>query len=95
MQKSYSVNFPGEFGGGIINLTTKSAPKESFLSVGGSFGIDTETTGRLGYTYYGTKSDWTGFGNGVRRVRRCCRRSSTAATGSPIRAWTSRPSPAS
>lgn len=68
VQKSYSVNFPGEFGGGLINLTTKSAPKEPFLSVGGSFGIDTETTGRLGYTYYGTKSDWTGFGNGVRRV---------------------------
>ena len=68
VQKSYSVNFPGEFGGGLINLTTKSAPKESFLSVGGSFGIDTETTGRLGYTYYGTKSDWTGFGNGVRDV---------------------------
>ena len=68
VQKSYSVNFPGEFGGGLINLTTKSAPKEPFLSVGGTFGIDTETTGRLGYTYYGTKSDWTGFGNGVRDV---------------------------
>jgi len=68
VQKSYSVNFPGEFGGGIINLTTKSAPKESFLSVGISGGIDTETTARLGYTYYGTKTDWTGFGNGVRDV---------------------------
>ena len=68
VQKSYSVNFPGEFGGGIINLTTKSAPKEAFLSVGASLGIDTETTGQPGYTYYGTKTDWTGFGNGVRRV---------------------------
>ena len=68
VQKSYSVNFPGEFGGGIINLTTKTAPKESFLSIGGSIGIDTETTARHGYTYYGTKSDWTGFGNGVRDV---------------------------
>jgi len=68
VQKSYSVNFPGEFGGGIINLTTKSAPKEPFLSVGGSLGIDTATTARLGYTYYGTRSDWTGFGNGGRRI---------------------------
>lgn len=68
VQKSYSVNFPGEFGGGIINLTTKSAPKEAFLSVGGNIGLDTETTGHLGYTYYGTKSDWTGFGNGDRSV---------------------------
>ncbi|OYW87187.1 MAG: TonB-dependent receptor, partial [Sphingobium sp. 32-64-5] len=26
VQKSYSVNFPGEFGGGVINLTTKATP---------------------------------------------------------------------
>jgi TonB-dependent receptor len=68
VQKSYSVNFPGEFGGGVINLTTKTAPKESFLSVGGSASLDTQTTARLGYTYFGTKSDWTGFGDGSRRV---------------------------
>ena len=66
VQKSYSVNYPGEFGGGVINLTTKSAPREPFLSVGVSGGIDTETTAKLGYTYYGSKSDWTGFDNGER-----------------------------
>jgi outer membrane receptor protein involved in Fe transport len=66
VQKSYSVNFPGEFGGGVINLTTKSIPAESFLTVGGSIGADSETTGLLGYTYYGSKSDWTGFDNGER-----------------------------
>lgn len=66
VQKSYSVNFPGEFGGGVINLTTKSIPTESFLIVGGSIGADSETTGLLGYTYYGSKSDWTGFDNGQR-----------------------------
>jgi len=26
VQKSYSVNYPGEFGGGVINLTTKRRP---------------------------------------------------------------------
>ena len=69
VQKSYSVNFPGEFGGGVINLTTKSAPAKSFLSVGVSGGVDSETTGLLGYTYYGTKTDWTGFGNGGRKLK--------------------------
>ncbi|MBB4857555.1 outer membrane receptor protein involved in Fe transport [Novosphingobium chloroacetimidivorans] len=66
VQKSYSVNYPGEFGGGVINLTTKAVPKESFLSIGGGGSVDTETTGDIGYSYYGSKSDWTGFDNGER-----------------------------
>ncbi|TNE42456.1 MAG: TonB-dependent receptor [Sphingomonadales bacterium] len=66
VQKSYSVNFPGEFGGGLINLTTKAIPQESFLSVKGGIGYDTETSGQLGYTYYGSGTDWTGFDNGNR-----------------------------
>jgi outer membrane receptor protein involved in Fe transport len=66
VQKSYSVNYPGEFGGGVINLTTKAVPKESFLSISGGGEADTETTGDIGYSYYGGKSDWTGFDNGSR-----------------------------
>lgn len=68
VQKSYSANFPGEFGGGVINLTTKSVPKEGFFDVSTSIGYDTVTTGQLGYTYYGSASDWTGFDNGARSV---------------------------
>jgi hypothetical protein len=69
VQKSYSANFPGEFGGGVINLTTLSSPRESFLTIGGSIGGDSETTGRLGYTYFGSKSDSTGFDNGTRNYQ--------------------------
>lgn len=68
VQKSYSVNFPGEFGGGVINLTTKAIPKESFLTVGGNISGDTETTGQLGYTYFGSSIDYTGFDNGNRNT---------------------------
>ncbi|MDK2762301.1 MAG: TonB-dependent receptor plug domain-containing protein, partial [Sphingopyxis sp.] len=68
VQKSYSANFPGEFGGGVINLTTKAVPREPFLSFGASIGGNSETTGRLGYTYFGTGSDWTGFGDGGRSL---------------------------
>lgn len=68
VQKSYSVNFPGEFGGGVINLTTKAIPTESFLQVGGGITWDTETTNKLGYTYYGSKTDWTGWDNGNRSI---------------------------
>jgi outer membrane receptor protein involved in Fe transport len=68
VQKTYSPNFPGEFGGGVINLTTLAIPKAPFLnfSVGGSG--DTETTDRLGYDYFGGKSDWTGYDNGGRSL---------------------------
>jgi outer membrane receptor protein involved in Fe transport len=68
VQKSYSVNFPGEFGGGVINLTTLAVPEESFLNLSGSVGGDTVTTGQLGYTYFGSPTDWTGFDNGTRRL---------------------------
>lgn len=66
VQKSYSANFPGEFGGGVINLTTKAVPTETFfeISLGGSG--DSETTNNLGYTYFGGETDWTGFDNGSR-----------------------------
>ncbi|MFL0585970.1 TonB-dependent receptor domain-containing protein [Sphingomonas olei] len=68
VQKTYSVNYPGEFGGGVINLTTKAIPDENFVTIGASGGIDTQTTGKLGYTYYGSKTDWLGYDNGERKV---------------------------
>lgn len=68
VQKSYSVNYPGEFGGGVVNLTTTAVPKESFLTINGGISGDTETTGHFGYSYFGARSDWTGFDNGSRDV---------------------------
>jgi outer membrane receptor protein involved in Fe transport len=70
VQKSYSANFPGEFGGGVINLTTKASPREPFLTFSGGSGWDSETTGQLGYTYYGSDTDWTGFDDGTRDTPR-------------------------
>ncbi|WP_370178886.1 TonB-dependent receptor domain-containing protein [Alteriqipengyuania sp.] len=66
VQKSFSANFPGEFGGGVINLTTQAIPDEPFLKV--SFGVsgDTETTFENGLLYYGSDYDWFGFDDGRR-----------------------------
>jgi outer membrane receptor protein involved in Fe transport len=66
VQKSYSVAYPGEFGGGVINLTTSAIPSESFLTVGGSVSGDTFTSSNLGYTYFGSDLDWSGFDDGSR-----------------------------
>ncbi len=68
VQKSYSANFPGEFGGGVINLTTIAVPDEPFLSVGMGVSGDSETTFETGYSYGGSSSDWTGFDDGRRDV---------------------------
>jgi outer membrane receptor protein involved in Fe transport len=68
VQKSYSANYPGEFGGGVINLTTKVAPREGFITIGAGVGGNSEATGQLGYSYYGSATDWLGYDNGNRDV---------------------------
>lgn len=68
VQKTYSPNFTGEFGGGLINLTTLAVPPEPFLNLSVGTSGDTETTGKLGYTHYGSKTDWLGYDSGVRNV---------------------------
>jgi outer membrane receptor protein involved in Fe transport len=68
VQKSFSPNFPGEFGGGVINLTTQATPSETFLEIKGSVGGDTFTTGNLGYVYQGGALDWLGYDDGTRDV---------------------------
>jgi len=66
VQKSYSVNYPGEFGGGVINLTTPAVPRETFLDVSASVTADVETSFQPGYTYYGGDTDALGFDDGTR-----------------------------
>ncbi|ODU21887.1 MAG: TonB-dependent receptor [Sphingomonas sp. SCN 67-18] len=69
VQKTYSANYPGEFGGGVINLTTKALPDEPFLKLGFGMSGDSETTGQLGYTYYGGDFDFLGYDDGTRSIR--------------------------
>ena len=80
VQKTYSANFPGEFGGGVINLTTRAVPAEPFFTVGGSIGANTATTGQLGYVYSGGSKDWTGFDDGTRNLPQGIRASQNAGT---------------
>ncbi|KWV90878.1 TonB-dependent receptor domain-containing protein [Erythrobacter sp. YT30] len=68
VQKTYSANYPGEFGGGVINLTTKAVPVEDFLSISVSASGDTETTFQNGLTYFGSDWDSFGFDNGNRDI---------------------------
>jgi outer membrane receptor protein involved in Fe transport len=68
VQKSYSANLPGEFGGGLINLTTLAVPKAPFLKFGAGISGDTETSGQVGYTHFGSKYDALGMDRGIRNI---------------------------
>ncbi|MBY9067682.1 TonB-dependent receptor [Hyphomonas sp. WL0036] len=68
VQKTYSVEYPGEFGGGIVDLRTRNIPQESFLELSISGSYNTETTGKDGITYYGSDGDAFGFDDGTRKI---------------------------
>lgn len=68
VQKSYSVEFPGEFGGGVVDLSTISLPNEPYFEAGVGVGFNSETTFADGYTHNGSDSDPLGFDDGLRKV---------------------------
>ncbi|MDX2143255.1 MAG: TonB-dependent receptor [Rhodospirillaceae bacterium] len=67
-QKTFSPQYSGEFGGGLIEIKTKSTPDEEFFEVGVSGGFNTETTWRDGLLYDGGSRDWTSFDSGIRKI---------------------------
>lgn len=66
VQKTYSANFPGEFGGGVIDLQTISIPDVPFLTLSIGGGGNSETTFQPGLTYYGSDTDLLGYDDGTR-----------------------------
>lgn len=75
VQKTYSVNYPGEFGGGLIDIRTIGVPDESFLSMSVSLGMNDETTLKRGLTYFGGgDSDSFGVDDGTRELPLLVRR---------------------
>lgn len=65
VQKSYSPDLPGEFGGGIIQLQTRSLPDKFFFKASLSTNVEV-TDNRL--SYRGGKSDWLGIDDGGRKL---------------------------
>ncbi|MGA0545618.1 TonB-dependent receptor domain-containing protein [Brevundimonas sp. VNH65] len=68
VQKTYSPNFPGEFGGGVVDLRTIDAPTDPFFDMSVSIGVDSETTAKDGLIYFGSRTDFTGFDDGTRDI---------------------------
>lgn len=70
VQKTYTPNYPGEFGGGIIDLTTLRKPADKFFSAKVGTGYNSETTGKDALSYYGGENDVVTFDDGTRDLPR-------------------------
>ena len=68
VQKTYSVRYPGEFGGGVIDMRSLTVPDEGYLKVSIGGGGNSKTTGEKGLTYYGDEHDWWGYDDGARKM---------------------------
>jgi outer membrane receptor protein involved in Fe transport len=60
VQKTYTPDMPGEFGGGTIQLRTKAIPLQPFFRASVTVGGEQGTTFKDGLRYDGGSDDWTG-----------------------------------
>lgn len=82
VQKTYSPKYPGEFGGGLIDLQTLAVPDEPFFSFSSSMGGNSETTGKQATTYAGGDWDILGFDDNSREMPAALR--DAIATGNRV-----------
>lgn len=68
VQKTYSAQFPSEFGGGVLQLRTKKSIDEFFWNVSSSVGMTTDVNFQQGMTIDGGSKAWLGYDNGYRSI---------------------------
>lgn len=66
--KSPAAEFPGDFGGGVVKLYTKSVVNENFTDLSASAGYRTQTTGEALPYSVRSGTDWLGYDNGTRSL---------------------------
>ena len=68
VQKTFSARYPGEFGGGVVDLKGLTVPEKSFLKLSAGIGGNDVTTFEKGLTYYGGDDDFWGYDDGSRKL---------------------------
>lgn len=68
VQKTYSARYPGEFGGGVIDLQSLTVPDAPFLNLSVGTGGNSVTTFEKGLTYFGSDDDFWGYDDGTRKM---------------------------
>ena len=67
VQKTYSADMPGEFGGGIVEIESKAVPTERIFDMSYSIGYS-NINEFDGITYDGGSHDHFGYDNGIRDI---------------------------
>ncbi len=67
VQKSFSPDMPAHFGGGNVDIRTKSIPSEFIFKVSGGLGWNSNNSDQ-GYFYSGGSDDWSGRDDGTRAL---------------------------
>lgn len=68
VQKTYSAQFPAEFGGGILQMRTRKSTDEFFWNLSSSVGVTPGVTFNDGLSMPGGDTDWLGIDDGYRGI---------------------------
>ena len=68
INKAFVPEFPGEWAGGLIQVTTKDIPAKNFFSIQLGTGFNSQTIGKNFYKDAGGKTDWLGLDDGTRNL---------------------------
>jgi outer membrane receptor protein involved in Fe transport len=66
--KSATPDLPGDFAGGVINITTKEIPEQHFIDISVGTGFNTASTFQPFKSGYRSSTDFLGFDNGARKL---------------------------
>lgn len=66
--KTYTPDLPGEFSGGLVQMTTIEFPDKPVFRVSGSMGVNTVTSFKPFSTHRGGRRDVFGFDDGTRQL---------------------------
>ena len=68
VQKTYSADMPGEFGGGMVEIKTKAVPLDRIFEFSASTGFNTATSLKDDGLMYDGGEDSLGYDNGIRSI---------------------------
>ena len=64
VQKTYSAQYPSEFGGGVLQMRTRKSTDEFFWNLSSSLSMTQDVTFKDGFTLPGGDKDWLGYDDG-------------------------------
>ncbi len=68
VQKTYSAEYPSEFGGGVLQLRTKNSTDEFFINVSSSLGVTQGVSFKDGFTTSSGSKEWLGYDDSFRAL---------------------------